>query len=106
MATRDGCNNWCSMQAEYYGANCCGQAFFGTYEQSEEDTYFISYCALYAIEDGQIDMPIMDDGSGITAFSSTLMPELQLEAVVQEDDEQEDDEELVDTETESEIEDE
>jgi hypothetical protein len=51
-------------------------------------------------------MPIMDDGSGITAFSSTLMPELQLEAVVQEDDEQEDDEELVDTETESEIEDE
>jgi hypothetical protein len=73
MATRDGCNMWCSAQADYYGATCCGQAFFGTYDES----YFVSYCALYNVDlekDGQVDMPIMDDGSAITAFSSTLMP--------------------------------
>jgi|TARA_B110000285_G_C14616913_1_gene377399 hypothetical protein len=46
------------MQAEFYGANCCGQAFFGNIDGS----YFISYCALYKIEEKSVAMPIMDDG--------------------------------------------
>lgn len=46
LATREGCKMFCTYQAEYYGANCCGQAYFGTYD----DSYFISYCALYKID--------------------------------------------------------
>jgi hypothetical protein len=47
MATREGCADWCTGQADFYGANCCGQAFYGHLDGSS----FVSYCALYTMEE-------------------------------------------------------
>ena len=70
IASRDGCYQWCLNQLDKYAADCCGQAFYGT----SNETYFISYCALYKLgQEGQITMEVDDDGTTITAFSSALM---------------------------------
>ena len=69
LATREGCFNWCKDQYEFLEANCCSQAFFGT----QDDSYFIAYCALYYTDQDVVQNEMTDEDGTITAFASTMM---------------------------------